>query len=78
MDENFKFIWYEVWEEVRDMMLLKDRVLFFRKYKCIFMIIFNLNKSKLYCVIWEEIIVVMENIDIDVEIVIFCVFNKYK
>lgn len=78
MDENSKLTRHEAREEVRDMMLPKDRALLFRKYKRILMITSNLNKSKLHRAIREEIIAVMENTDIDVETAISRVLNKHK
>lgn len=78
MEENSKLTRHESREEVRDMMLPKDRALLFRKYKRILMITSNLNKSKLHLDIREEILSVMDNTDIDMETAISRILNKHK
>jgi hypothetical protein len=78
MEENSKLSRQEAREDVRDMMLPKDRALLFRKYKRILHITANLNKSKLHRNIRKEISTLMENNDIDLSKAISRVLNKHK
>ncbi|XP_056001847.1 coiled-coil domain-containing protein 1-like [Ostrea edulis] len=78
MEENSKLTQREAREEVKDIMLPKDRALLLRKYKRILTLTSNLNKSKLHRGIREEVSSLMENTDIDVEKTISRVLNKHK
>lgn len=77
MEKNTRLTRQEAQEDMRDMMLSKDRALHLRKYNHILIITAYLNLSKLYRTLKEEVSSLMEENDIDLEKAISRVLNKH-
>ena len=78
MKENVQLSEKEAREDVREMMLSKDRALLMKKYKTFLLLSADLNRSKLHRNIKEAVMTLIDKRDIDLKKAVSLVLNKNK